>query len=117
MANPTQSAQTQQQHVREKGPIMRAFSIPFAFIGLLLGSLFIRVLIEWIRLCFYWREQGWHHARDMLNAELKWVADGFAQSLVVDNPGKPAKALIDAVYGWVFEKTGLIEWIDHSAAQ
>ena len=96
---------------------MRTLSMPFAFIGLLLGSLFISVLIEWIGLCFYWREQGWHHARDMLNAELKWVADGFAQSLVVDNPGRTAKALIDVAYEWIFEKTGLVEWINYSAAQ
>jgi integrating conjugative element membrane protein (TIGR03747 family) len=90
MTNPTKSAQTQQQRVREKGPIMRALSMPFAFIGLLLGSLFVSVVIEWIGLTFYWRDQGWHHARDMLNAELKWIADGFARSLVVDNPGKTA---------------------------
>ncbi|RRV10053.1 TIGR03747 family integrating conjugative element membrane protein [Pseudomonas sp. v388] len=117
MANPTQSAQTQQQRVREKGRIMRALSIPFAFIGLLLGSLFISVLIEWIGLCFYWREQGWHHARDMLNNEVQWIANGFAQSLVVDNPGRTAKAVIDVAYVWMFEKTGLIEWINYSAAQ
>lgn len=96
---------------------MRVLSAPCAFIGLLLGSLFISVLIEWIGLCFYWREQGWHHARDMLNAELKWIADGFAQSLVVDNPGKTAKAMIDVAYDWIFEKTGLVEWINYSAAQ
>lgn len=116
MANPTQSAQSQQQRVREKGAILRTLSVPFAFIGLLVGSLFISVLIEWIGLCFYWREQGWHHAREMLNAELKWIADGFAQSPVVDNPGKTAKVMINVAYDWIFEKTGPVKWINYTAA-
>lgn len=117
MANPTQSARTQQQNVREKGPIVRLISIPFAFLGLLIGSLFISILIEWIGLCFYWRDQGWHHAQEMLNNELRWISKGFAQSLLVDNPGHTAKRIIDTAYVWTFERTGLIEWINYSAAQ
>ncbi len=117
MTNANQNAKVQQQQVREKGPILRILSAPFAFIGLLLASLFVSILIEWIGLYFYWREQGWHHARDMLNHELRWIADGFVQSLVIENPGRTAKAMIDMAYEWMFEKSGLIEWINYSAAQ
>lgn len=115
--NATQNARTQQQQVREKGPILRILSAPFAFIGLLLSSLVVSILIEWVGLYFYWREQGWHHARDMLNHELRWIAKGYVQSLLMDNPGRAAKALIDSAYGWAFEKSGLIEWINYSAVQ
>jgi integrating conjugative element membrane protein (TIGR03747 family) len=94
-----------------------ALSIPFAFIGLLLGPLFISVLFEWIGLYFYWREQGWHHARDMLNNELRWIANGFAKSLVVDDPGRTAKKVVDLAYKWMFDEPGLIEWINYSASQ
>ncbi|MCV4286443.1 TIGR03747 family integrating conjugative element membrane protein [Pseudomonas capsici] len=117
MTNANQNAKVQQQQVREKGPILRLLSAPFAFIGLLLASLFVSILIEWIGLYFYWREQGWHHARDMLNHELRWIADGFVQSLVIENPGRTAKAMIDMAYEWMFEKSGLIEWINYSTAQ
>ncbi|MBX8508955.1 TIGR03747 family integrating conjugative element membrane protein [Pseudomonas cichorii] len=117
MTNATQNAKVQQQQVREKGPILRLLSAPFAFIGLLLASLFVSILIEWVGLYFYWREQGWHHARDMLNHELRWIEDGFVQSLVIENPGRTAKAMIDLAYEWMFEKSGLIEWINYSATQ
>lgn len=117
MASANQNAKAQQQQVREKGPILRALSAPFAFLGLLLTSLFVSILIEWIGLYFYWRDQGWHHAQDMLNHELRWIADGFVQSLLVDNPGQVAKDVIDVAYGWMFEKTGVIEWVNYSAAQ
>jgi integrating conjugative element membrane protein (TIGR03747 family) len=117
MATASQSAQTQQQQVREKGLIARTLSLPFAFIGIMLGSLLISVLMEWIGLYFYWPEQGWHHAQDMLNNELRWLADGYSQSLLIEQPGRTAKDLINSAYVWAFEKTGFVDWVNYSAAQ
>jgi len=117
MATASQSAQTQQQQVREKGLIARTLSLPFAFIGIMLGSLLISILMEWIGLYFYWPEQGWHHAQNMLNNELKWLADGYSQSLILDQPGHTAKGLVNTAYVWAFEKTGFVDWINHAATQ
>lgn len=117
MATASQTAQNQQQQVREKGLIARTLSLPFAFIGIMLGSLVISILIEWIGLYFYWPEQGWHHAQGMLNNELQWIDDGYAQSLIVEQPGRTAKELTGLAYEWLFEKSGLIDWINYSAAQ
>lgn len=117
MASTTQTAQTQQQQVQKKGVIARTLALPFAFIGIMLVSLLISILIEWLGLYFYWPDQGWRHAQRMLNSELQWISDSYVQSLVLDQPGKVAKKLINLVYEWTFEKTGLIEWINHSATQ
>jgi integrating conjugative element membrane protein (TIGR03747 family) len=117
MATTSQTAQSQQQQVREKGLIARTLSMPFAFIGIMLGSLVISILIEWIGLYFYWPDQGWHHAQGMLNNELRWIDDGFTQSLIIDQPGRTAKELISLAYEWLFERSGLIDWINYSAAQ
>jgi integrating conjugative element membrane protein (TIGR03747 family) len=117
MATTSQTAQNQQQQAREKGLIGRTLSLPFAFIGIMLGSLVISILIEWIGLYFYWPDQGWHHAQGMLNNELRWIDDGFTQSLIIDQPGRTAKELISLAYEWLFEKSGLIDWINYSAAQ
>ena len=117
MATPSQSAQTQQQQVREKGLIALTLSLPFAFIGIMLGSLLISILIEWIGLYFYWPEQGWHHAQGMLKSELQWIADGYSQSLLVDQPGRTARDLVNQAYVWIFEKTGFIDWVNYSAVQ
>lgn len=117
MATASQSAQTQQQQVREKGLIARTLSLPFAFIGIMLGSLLISIFMEWIGLYFYWPEQGWHHAQNMLNSELQWLADGYSRSLLIDQPGRTAKDLVNTAYFWTFEKTGFVEWINHSATQ
>lgn len=117
MASTTQTAQNQQRQVREKGFIGKTLSLPFAFIGVLLGSLIVSIVMEWIGLYFYWPDQGWHHARDMLNNELRWISTSFVKSLVLDNPGRTARELIDFCYLWAFEKTGLIDWVSYSANQ
>lgn len=46
------TAHNQQQLAREKGLIALALSMPIAFIGIMLGSLMISILIEWIGLYF-----------------------------------------------------------------
>lgn len=117
MATASQSAQTQQQQVREKGLIARTLSLPFAFIGIMLGSLLISILMEWIGLYFFWPEQGWHHAQNMLNNELKWLADGYSQSLIFEQPGSTARDLVNTAYVWIFEQTGFVDWINHAATQ
>jgi len=117
MATTTQTAQNQQQQVREKGFIGKTLSLPFAFAGVLLSSLLVSISMEWIGLYFYWPELGWRHAQTMLNNELQWISTGFVKSLIMENPGKTAKDLIDLSYLWVFEKSGLIEWINYSAVQ
>ncbi|WP_397453211.1 TIGR03747 family integrating conjugative element membrane protein [Pseudomonas sp. NA-150] len=117
MTTSTQTAQTQQQQVREKGLIARTLTLPFAFLGIMLVSLLISILMEWIGLYFYWPEQGWRHAQGMLNNELKWISDSYVQSLILEQPAQAARNLINLVYEWGFEKTGLIDWINYSAAQ
>jgi integrating conjugative element membrane protein (TIGR03747 family) len=84
--------------------IARTLALPFAFIGIMLVSLFISIIIEWLGLYFYWPDQGWHHAQGMLNSELKWISDSYVQNLVLHQPDKVAKELINLVYEWVFEK-------------
>jgi hypothetical protein len=51
-------------------------------------------------------DQGARHALDKLNAELTRIAIGYAQSRLVDSPGKAAKVMLDAAYDCIFEKPG-----------
>jgi integrating conjugative element membrane protein (TIGR03747 family) len=116
MANPAQSAQAQQQRVREKGPILRTL-YPICIHRPAAGLAVYQRTVRMDRFVLLLARTGWHHARDMLNNELRWIAKGFAKSLVVDDPGRTAKEVIDLAYKWIFDETGLIEWINCSAVQ
>ncbi len=116
MASPTQTT-AQQQQVRDTGLIGKTISLPFAFFGIMLASLGVSILTEWIGITFFWPELGWRHSQGMLNDELGWINDNVVRSLVLEQPGKTARYLINLGYEWLFEKTGLIDWIRESAAR
>ena len=98
----------QQQQIREQGWLGKTISLPFRFIGVMLLSLFLSVIFEWTGLYFFWGDQGWHHARDMMFLELDWISEDFTNSLILEEPGLTASQLIEAAYKAGFEDTGIV---------
>lgn len=107
----------QQQQVREQGAIGKAITFPFRVMGVLLGSLVAGILIEWLGLCFLWPEAGWHHARSMMSNELSWVSENFRHSIVVQEPGQTVTWVVEQAYEFLFEKTGITDWIQSTSTQ
>ena len=68
-------------------------TLPFRFVGLLFGSLMLSIVIECAGMYFFWPEEGWHHAQNMLNHELALVSESFTRSVLVQDPGRE-----DALY-------------------
>ena len=68
MSDPAASAQ--RQHNQRQGLIATIVSLPFRLFGVLVASLFLSILIECVGMHFFWPEQGWRHAADMLDYEL-----------------------------------------------
>ncbi|SAM32935.1 TIGR03747 family integrating conjugative element membrane protein [Pseudomonas sp. 1 R 17] len=116
MASTAETAKRQQQY-REKGWIRKALSVPFSLLGILLVSLFFSIVTEWIGLYFFWREEGWHHSRGMLNNELDWLSTSFTQSLLIQDPDHFVRNTIGLAYEWGFEKTGIVNWIRLASEQ
>ncbi|MCM2446234.1 TIGR03747 family integrating conjugative element membrane protein [Rahnella sp. CG8] len=109
MKDPAVAAQ--QQQVRQQGLIASMVTLPFRFVSVLLGSLFLCVVIECVGMHFFWPEQGWRHAQGMLNFELDQFSGHFIQSVVVQEPGHTVRQLVDTAYTWLFVKSGLLEWM------
>ncbi|MBN8451950.1 TIGR03747 family integrating conjugative element membrane protein [Accumulibacter sp.] len=115
MTDPAVAAQRQQ--VRQQGLIAGLVTLPFRFFGVLCGSLLLCIVIECIGLHFFWPEQGWHHAQGMLDYELTQVSENFTRSVLVQEPGRSARWLIEHAYDWMFLKSGLLDWIRDAAVQ
>ena len=71
MSDPAVAAQRQQ--VRQQGLIAGLVTLPFRLFGVLCGSLLLCIVIECIGMHFFWPDEGWRHARGMLNYELSQV--------------------------------------------
>jgi integrating conjugative element membrane protein (TIGR03747 family) len=115
MSDPAVAVQRQQ--VRQQGLIAGLVTLPFRLFGVLCGSLLLCIVIECIGMHFLWPEQGWRHAQDMLNYELSQVSEHFTQSVLVQEPGRSARQLVEWAYQGLFVKTGLLDWIRDAAAQ
>ena len=115
MADPAATAQRQQ--AQQQGLIAQILMLPFRFVGVLVSSLFLAVLIEWVGMLVLWPDQGWHHAQAMLHHETDQLAADFFDSLLVHEPAHTAQVWLDAAYRLVFVKTGLVAWIRDADAQ
>ncbi|CAJ3543964.1 integrating conjugative element membrane protein, PFL_4697 family [Burkholderia pseudomallei] len=115
MTDPATTAQRQQ--AQQQGLIAQILTLPFRFLGALIGSLFLAMLIEWAGMLILWPDQGWHHAQLMLRHETDQLAAEFFDSLVVHEPAHTAQVWLDTAYRLVFVKTGLLAWIRDADAQ
>jgi len=115
MSDPAVAAQRQQ--IRQQGLLVGSITLPFRLFGVLCGSLFLCVLIECIGMHFFWPEEGWHHAQNMLNRELALVSESFTRSVIVQEPGRSAKHLMELAYDCLFVQSGLLDWMRDAASQ
>lgn len=99
----------QQQAAKPKTLIGKAISLPFAILGILIGSLLLSVIVECLGVYFLWPELGWHHAEQMFNNELEQLSSTFKQSLLMSQPVQTTDKLLSYAYQWVFVKSGLLD--------
>nr|BFD40889.1 TIGR03747 family integrating conjugative element membrane protein [Pseudomonas sp. FFPRI_1] len=66
---------------------------------------------------FFWPEEGWQHASNMLSFELAQLSENFTRSAVVQEPGRTAHQLVQKAYEWIFVKSHLADWIREKSAK
>ncbi|AEI78099.1 hypothetical protein CNE_1c27850 [Cupriavidus necator N-1] len=115
MSDPVVAAQRQQ--VYQQGLVASVITLPFRIFGVLCGSLLLCIVIECIGLHFFWPQQGWRHAQSMLNHELALVSESFTRGVMVQEPGRTARHLVELAYDWLFVKSGLLDVIRDAATQ
>lgn len=115
MSDPAATAQGQQ--VRQRSFVAAVATLPFRFFGVLCGSLFLCILIEWVGMHLFWPEQGWHHAQGMVSYELDQLSTHFTRSVVVEEPGRTAHRMVEVGYEWIFIKTGMLDRMQNAPAQ
>lgn len=99
----------QQQPQEPKTIVGKTLRLIAKIIGLLLISLVVSLLIEYVGIAFWWPDEGWRHSKDMLDTELGWLDEGFKQSLILSTPGATIGMILDTSFDWIFIKTGLAD--------
>lgn len=81
-------------------------------IQILIGSLFLSLIIEWLCITFVWPEEGYMHSKAVMMQEFEWFSSEFQRSLIYSYPVDLAQQIITAIHYWLFIKTGISDWLN-----
>ncbi|HBD1844111.1 TPA: TIGR03747 family integrating conjugative element membrane protein [Salmonella enterica] len=112
MAQPTTRDTPQERTVqRKRGLLYNLFwGWPWALIGVLLASLLLSLVIEYVGIAFIWPEEGAAHSERVMNTELGYLSTEFKRSLLMSEPSVTLATGINVVYQWVFVDSGFNAW-------
>lgn len=79
-------------------------------VATLLMALFLRILIEWLGIAFFWPEQGAEHARALMHSELMWYSGNVIHSILMADPVGHLEQALSQVWQWLFVDTGMSAW-------
>jgi len=113
MSETTSTAERQQE--TKRGLVFTLIVLPFQLFGILCGSLFLAILIEWGCMKLIWPEESWHHAERMLEAEMDQLSGQFQRGVLISAPGRSARSLVVWAREALLVKSGFMDW-SHEAA-
>jgi integrating conjugative element membrane protein (TIGR03747 family) len=110
-----EKVQQRQQTAPPKQPglfITLFWLMPWKVIGILLASLLVSLLIEYVGMTFIWAGEGAEHSRQVMLTESGYLSEGFTRSLILSEPVTVISAWIQQAYQWIFVDTGFISWVN-----
>lgn len=84
---------------------------PWALVGVVLSSLLLSLLIEYIGIAFFWPEAGAAHSEAVMNTELGWLSTEFTRSLLLSEPSVTVVRWVSTAYQWAFVDSGFLDWV------
>ncbi|MDY7065498.1 hypothetical protein PsexTeo8_19340 [Pseudomonas extremaustralis] len=98
------------QPIQRPGVIVSVISLVLRIIGLLIASLLVSILTEFVGLLLFWGDQGWRHSQAMLANELGWLSEHFKSSLILQQPGQTIVQWLDFLNQWLLVKTSFADF-------
>lgn len=94
---------------KKRGMISKSIDNIFKVIGLLLFSALVSVIIEWLGMAFYYSEEGYKHAENMLNREIGYLGSALKEEGLNSDVITMASNHIDSTVSFLFIDSGLVE--------
>jgi len=95
----------------QQGLFSKGLTIVGQAIQWLIFSLLFSIIIEWAGMVLWWPDEGIDHSRTMLVKEIHYLDADFRKSIVTSDPARFAKQVADKTYHYLFEFTGLVDFI------
>jgi len=102
------------RHPSEQGILSTLLSKLLQVIFFLVIAWIFSIIVEWIGMTWFWKEQGRHHSETMLAQELRYLDDDFKRSAIVEQPVRFARKSADLFHDYLFRKSGIekgLSWL------
>jgi len=99
---------------RRKSFIDWTFTLVFSAIAAIALSLVLSIIIEWIGIRFFWRDQGAKHSVNMYVYELSYLSGDLDRNLFTSSSRDFAEGLASGFEHWIWVKTRafhVVSWI------
>ncbi|WP_261641017.1 TIGR03747 family integrating conjugative element membrane protein [Erwinia mallotivora] len=83
---------------------------PWALVGVVLSSLLLSLLIEYLCIAFLWPESGAAHSEAVMHTELGWLSSEFTRSLLLSEPSVTVVRWVGEAYRRAFVQSGFLDW-------
>ncbi len=91
-----------------RGIVRKTMSALMTLVAVLLLSLFVSVMLEWLGMAFIWNEEGAARSRNMLETEIGFLQEDFQRHLLKNSPADLAAQTALVAYQWVVVKSGYL---------
>lgn len=73
--------------------LIKLIKLPWKILLILLAGMTFTVLAEWVGMAFFWQDQGYKHAQNMLEQEISYLNDDFKTWMFAVSPALAASNL------------------------
>ncbi|WP_034949238.1 TIGR03747 family integrating conjugative element membrane protein [Erwinia oleae] len=87
---------------------------PWTLVGMLLASLLVSLVIEYVGMAFFWPELGASHSEAVMHTEIGYLSSEFTRSLLLSEPSVTVTRWMMVAYQWAFVDSGFLDWIQRT---
>lgn len=98
-------------HPVQRGVISSTLNGGIRRVSWLLVALLFSIVVEWVGMSLFWKEEGITHSRNMLAQELSYLGSDFQQSIITSSPVQFAETISSSLHHWLFEWTRLTDFV------
>ncbi|TNL04624.1 TIGR03747 family integrating conjugative element membrane protein [Kosakonia cowanii] len=97
---------------RKTGPFgLLLWDFPVSLLGILLGSLLVSLLIEYVCIAIIWSDEGAAHSYRVMVAESRWLSEDYTRSLLMAAPVETVSQWVHIAWKWLFVDSGFSHWL------
>lgn len=85
---------------------------PWALIGIVLSSLLLSLLFEYIGIAFFWIADGATHSQQVMLTESGWLSSEFTRSLLFSEPSVTVTGWVNYAWQRCVIDSGLMQWLN-----